>query len=182
MLRWFFGVPHHEWCRPVKRPRLVLVVLATVLAQLLFFGDLVVAGVRLDIAVAVAAAVGLSLGAVTGAWLAFAIGALLDLFLSTPFGLSALAYGLAAFVVGWVADSNLSTTLVHRIAIVAGATVFATMVFAVVGTVIGQTDMLTGRLPRIVIVMTLANVVLAAPVLWAVSSLFRPVLSRSRLM
>lgn len=80
--------------------RVPLVLIAALVLQLGFVAEFPVDGVIGDIVLVIALAVAMVSGAQAGAIFAFAAGAMVDLTLSTPFGLTALAYCLVAYAVG----------------------------------------------------------------------------------
>jgi rod shape-determining protein MreD len=80
--------------------RVPLVLILALVLQLGFVAELPVAGMIGDIVLVIALASAMVAGAQAGAVLAFAAGALVDLTLSTPFGLTALAYCLVAYAIG----------------------------------------------------------------------------------
>jgi rod shape-determining protein MreD len=94
----------------------------------------------------VAICAGLAAGARTGAWVGFGTGLLADCFLVTPFGLSALANGLVGWVVGSLAGRLLRPGWWVLPATVLGASAGGVLVFAVLGAVLGEDGLVTGRL------------------------------------
>jgi rod shape-determining protein MreD len=89
--------------------RRVPLVVAVVVTQVALFPQLRMLGVVPDLGLLCAIAVALDDGPEAGAWFGFGIGLGVDLFLSTPLGLSALAYGLTAYVFG-----TIHAALAHR--------------------------------------------------------------------
>lgn len=83
-----------------RRLRLILLGIGAVIVHVGVFPHLRLFGVVPDIGLLVAAAVAYRLGSTTGAIMGFALGLGYDLFLETPFGLSALSWSLTAWAVG----------------------------------------------------------------------------------
>jgi rod shape-determining protein MreD len=126
--------------RPVQVALKVLVVLvAGVLAQTVFGADLRAHEVAPDFMLLLAVAAGFVGGADQGAVVGFASGLVSDLFLqSTPFGLSALAFCLVGFAVGWAQGNLLHNRLLFAPAVAAAGTAAGVVLFVVIGYVVGQ--------------------------------------------
>jgi rod shape-determining protein MreD len=84
--------------RPILR--LIVVALVVVTLQTTLFVQMRPFGVVIDLLVGVAVVTGVCAGPEAGIMAGFVFGAAIDLLLTTPFGLSGLAYGLAAFLIG----------------------------------------------------------------------------------
>jgi rod shape-determining protein MreD len=113
------------------------------------------------LAVAAAVVAGPERGAVVG----FAAGIAYDLLLTTPFGLSALAYCLAAYGVG-VAQEGAAVLRAARwvSAVTVGvASALGVALYALLGAVVGQESMVSGDLPAIMAVVGVTNLVLGMP-------------------
>ena len=152
--------------------RLPPILLVAVVLHTAVFPQLRVFGVAADVLLLVAIAAGLSAGADRGAAVGFGAGLLADCFLQTPFGLSALTYSLVGFGVGAFQE-----TVLHRgrwitlvTALVASA--LGVVLFAAIGTVLGQDDLVALRLFGIAGVVAVLNTALAPAVVrvlsWAV--------------
>ena len=106
-----------------------------------------------------------------GAAMGFGAGLVADLFLPTPYGLSALVGSLVGF------GSGVATLMLNRsawwlppLAALGGSAVYE-LIYASLGSVLGQPQMLHVDLFRIVVVVSVTNAVLALPamriVAWA---------------
>lgn len=141
--------------------RLSLVVFLFVVVQETVMLELRVGGVHPDIMLLLPIVAGIVGGPSRGASVGFATGLAADLFLPTPFGLSALVGCLVGFGVG------LATIAFDRsawwVALVAalGASALYEVTYGVLGSVLGQPQMLHVALARIVVVVAVTNVVLA---------------------
>ena len=135
--------------------------------------DLRVGGVHPDIMVLLPIVAGIAGGPARGATMGFGAGLVADLFLPTPFGLSALVGSLVGFGVG-VATLALdrSALWLPPVAALGGSALYEVL-YAVLGSVLGQPQMLHVDLLRIIVVVSVANAVLAIPALrlvtWALA-------------
>lgn len=151
------------------RPRLgvaVVLVLALVI-QTTFGSDLRILGVAPDLMLLMAISAGLVCGPNSGAIIGFVAGLLADLAMTTtPLGLYALCWCVVGWVVGTLRAYVLPDARVVRPAIAFLATVGAVLVFLVVGSLVGQTELtVSGRtfLVKVLIVEGLWNAVLVVP-------------------
>jgi rod shape-determining protein MreD len=94
----------------IRRIRLGFVVLAAVVLQTTVFTHLRIDGVAPDIGLMAVLAVAYEEGADTGAVFGFVIGLAIDLFLTTPLGLSALSFALTGYAVGVFQSGLVRTT------------------------------------------------------------------------
>ncbi len=147
------------WQALARRLPPTLVALVVVHAALL--PQLRVFDVAADVLLAFAVAAGVVGGAERGAWVGFATGLMADSFLQTPFGLSALAYGL----VGCAAGTFSAPVLVAGRWFAALATLLASAagvaLYVAVGVGVGQDHLVSGRLWLIVAVVAVLNAALS---------------------
>jgi rod shape-determining protein MreD len=144
----------------VRAPLVIIAVLAVQTG--------IVAGIRPfdvtpDLMLLLAVASGLALGPERGAILGASIGFVFDLVLSTPFGLSALVYGLAAFAVGLVSTGTLEASRWVPMLLTAAASAGAVVLYAVLGSMFGLERAVTLRLVPTVLVVSVVNGALAVP-------------------
>lgn len=122
----------------------------------------------------VAVCAGLAGGSRTGAWMGFGTGLLADCFLATPFGLSALANGVVGWAVGSLAGRLLRPGHWVLPATVFGASTGGVVVFAVLGALLGEDGLVTGRLLGVALLVGLLNALLGPAALaatrWAVGT------------
>jgi rod shape-determining protein MreD len=139
-------------------------VFAVLVVQTCVLQRLRIEGAHADGLLLVAIAAGIAGGAETGALAGFGAGLVADLFLQTPFGLSALAFCVVGFAVGALQSSMLRTTawITPLTAFMASAAGVA--LFAVAGAVVGQPNLVGPRLPVIAAVVGGLNAVIAIPV------------------
>jgi rod shape-determining protein MreD len=152
--------------------RMALVLFVLLLVQYTVGLNLRVAGVHPDLLVLLPVTAGLAAGPEEGCLVGFVTGVAADLFLAAPFGLSALVFCLVGFGVGAGADLlTASLAVVDRDAwwtaalAAAAGSVVAVMLYAVLGALLGQEQMLHLPLGAIAAVVAVVNAVLAYPVL-----------------
>ena len=131
-----------------------LLLQTTVLARVRFFG------VMPDFMLLVAVAGGITAGPTRGAALGFSSGMLIDLFLPTPLGLSALVFTLVGYGVGVANTGVLRSAWYIPVLTAGGASVAGVILYAVAGSVLGE-RMVNGHLATIALVVGLSNAVLA---------------------
>jgi rod shape-determining protein MreD len=135
-------------------------------------------GVRPDILLGagiVAAVVG---GPELGAVMAFALEVLADLFVNTPFGLSALAACTVAFLAGSV-RSTLGANARYAVPFLTVlGSMAAVVLWALGGTVLGLPALLHPRLVTIAVVVAAVNLVVCAPLALLMRWVFAPAVER----
>jgi rod shape-determining protein MreD len=137
--------------------KLPLVLLAALVLQVSLFAELRVLDVTADLMLLLAVAAGLSGGPERGASVGFAAGLGYDLFLSTPFGMSALAYTLVGYGVGLVQRQVLRTTWWIPVLTATLGSAAGVVVYVLVGAGVGQTDFFRARLGAIIAVVAILN-------------------------
>jgi rod shape-determining protein MreD len=143
--------------------RLSLVVFIFVVVQETVMLDLRIGGVHPDIMVLLPIVAGIIGGPSRGAGIGFTTGLVSDLFVPTPFGLSALVGCLVGFGVG-LATIALDRTAWWLAPVVAlGGSALYEVTYGALGSVLGQPQMLHVALARIVIVVSVTNAILAIP-------------------
>jgi rod shape-determining protein MreD len=107
--------------------------------QTVFGSDLRVDNVAPDFMLLLAVCGGFVGGPDSGAIIGFASGLISDMFLqSTPVGLSALAFCLVGFSVGWARTNVLRYRLFMAPALAAAGTMLGVALFVVIGYIVGQ--------------------------------------------
>jgi rod shape-determining protein MreD len=151
----------------IRRIRLGFVVLAAVVLQTTLFTHLRVDGVVPDIGLVCVLAVAYEDGADSGAIFGFVMGLAIDLFLTTPLGLSALSFAITGYAVGVFQSGMVRTTpwLAPMLGGIGG--LFGGLVFITVGAVVGQPGFLSYESLKIVIIAALYDAVIA-PVVFPV--------------
>jgi rod shape-determining protein MreD len=146
----------------VRLPPLLLVV---VVLHTAVFPQIRMFGVTAELLLLVTIAAGIAGGPDRGAMMGFACGLLADCFLQTPFGLSALTYCLVGWVVGVFQTRVLHAIWWIPVFTAAIATAGGTVLFVLVGAVVGQDQLVSSRLPTIVAVTALWSALLVFPVI-----------------
>lgn len=142
----------------VRAPVLILLVL---IAHLTLLTSLRVDGVAPDTMLLLTVAGGIAAGPAVGALLGFACGLVIDLFLQTPLGLSALVFSLVGYGVGSVQTGILRSSWWIPVLTVLVASAGGVVLYALVGGVIGQPNLVTLRLPVIAGLVGVMNAALA---------------------
>jgi rod shape-determining protein MreD len=129
-------------------------------------------------------------GSERGAAMGFVTGLLADLFVGTPFGLSALVYTLVGFGVGMTESDRVGGGWWITPLIATSASAAGVLLFAGLGAAVGEGQMLHEHLVTVTIVVAVVNGLLAAPTArlarWAMDlgrpagSWYTPVRSESR--
>jgi rod shape-determining protein MreD len=143
--------------------RVTLVVFLFITVQQTLMLQLRIGAAHPDIMILLPVAAGIVGGPGRGATMGFWSGLVADLFLPTPFGLSALVGCLVGFAVG-LATIPLDRTswwLPMTTAVLASIAYLAT--YALLGSILGEPQMLHVDLTRIVVVVSVVNFVLAVP-------------------
>jgi rod shape-determining protein MreD len=135
----------------IRSARLGVLLAVLVLVQITVLTHVRIAGAVPDLGLVATLAVAYRLGPEAGAVFGFAAGAVTDLFLQTPFGLSALAWVLTGYLAGVVQEGLVrSAWWVPPVfggvgALVGGA------VFLAVGALVGQEQLWTARSFRLAV-------------------------------
>jgi rod shape-determining protein MreD len=141
-------------------PPLVLLLLVLHTAVLPQFPIL---GVHADLLLLLAVSAGIVGGPDRGAYFGFAAGLLADCFLRTPFGLSALAYCLVGWSVGAFQSRVLHAVWWIPVLTAAVASAGGTVLFVLLGAVLGQDQLVSSHLPAIIAVVALWSAILVLP-------------------
>jgi len=143
--------------------RVILTVFLFVTVQQTLVLDIRIGGVHPDIMVLLPMAAGLVGGPGRGATMGFGAGLAADLFLPTPFGLSALVGCLVGFGVGLATVAlDRSSWWLPTVAALASSAAYE-VAYAVFGSVLGEPQMLHVDLVRIVVLVSVVNALLAVP-------------------
>lgn len=143
------------------RVRVALVLAATLIVHLTLLSRLRIEDVRPDALLLVALMAGLTAGPERGAIVGFCAGLLADLFLQSPFGLSALAYSLVGFAVGSLQSGILRATWWIPVLTAAAASAAGIVLFGILGAMVGQVDFVSPRLAIIAVLVGFMNAALA---------------------
>ena len=153
--------------------RVIALVSLLVLLQVAFVSQLRVDRISADVLLLFSVACGVAAGPDRGALVGFFVGLGYDVFLQTPFGLSALAYSLVGFAVGSLQSGILRATWWIPVVTAAGASAGGIVLFGVLGAMVGQPDFVSPRLALIAVVVGFMNAALAPAASRAVAWAFR---------
>lgn len=134
-----------------------LLVLTMTILQVELFADLRVFGVAAQCLLALAVAAGLTGGSFRGAVLGFVCGLSIDLYLATPFGLSAFAYACAASAAGLAEHSLEETSRIGRAALVAAGSGLGAVVYVLSGAALGQTYLINSQFLVTLVILMIWN-------------------------
>ena len=143
------------------RFRVPLVVVTALVVHLALLSRVRVFGVMPDLMLLVAIAAGYTAGPSGGAAVGFVSGMVVDLFLETPLGLSALVFTLVGFAVGTVGTGILRAAWWIPMLTALVASAVGEVLFAVAGAMVGQTHLVTTRLGVVAAVVGVTNALLA---------------------
>lgn len=144
--------------------RIAAVGLLALVLQVGVLDQVVVSAAHADVFVLLAGAAGVVLGPQQGAAVAFFFGLLADSVVDLPFGLSSLTYVLVAFVAGIAAGAAAGRDRGSAdVALCVVAAAMGTLLYAVLGALLGQPDMLGTHTATVLLVVTLGALVLGYP-------------------
>lgn len=141
--------------------RPLAVIVGALVLQIELFSDVRVVGVMPELLLGLTVAAAWAGGPERGAIVGFFAGILYDLYLPTPLALTAISYVLVGHVVGiiGVAVADTSERMIRRVVSVLGIAAGVTL-FVVLGELLGQPNLYTGRFTKVLIVGTLYTMVL----------------------
>ena len=143
--------------------RVGLVLFVALMLQLTLVNDIELWGVTGSVLVALPVAAGLVAGPERGALVGFAAGLAIDVFLTTPFGLTALVWTVTGHVTGVLGRSLLRSSRPTVVGIAALAALGAMVGFLLVGAILGQDHLLDAPVARITAVGVLVAAVAVLP-------------------
>lgn len=141
--------------------RLAVVIVGFLTLQVTLLSRFSYEGARPDVMVLLAVLAGYLAGPDRGAIVGFASGLAFDVVLSTPFGLSALTYTIVGYAVGAVTGGMVRSSRFAPSLVGAAGSAAATLLYAVIGAVLGQPTLEGPSLTAIVVVVAAVNAVIA---------------------
>lgn len=139
--------------------RLGLVLLSATVIQRGLLSEVLIAGVALDLLMALAVGAGMALGADRGAVVGFCCGVLFDLLVVTPLGLSAFTFCLAGYATGRLYGPTVRPSRLLTALLVAGVSAVAVALYAILAEVMGHGGALSTRLVLVIMVVSAGNMV-----------------------
>jgi rod shape-determining protein MreD len=143
------------------RAKVPLVLLLFLIIEVTVLDRLRVFGAGPDVMLLLAVVAGIVGGPRVGALLGFAAGIILDLFLETPMGLSALVFCLVGYAVGSIQGGVLRAAWWIPIVTTLVASVAGVLFYAMVATVVGEPHLVTTHLLIVAAVVGVFNAVVA---------------------
>jgi rod shape-determining protein MreD len=145
----------------IRRIKLALVILVAVVLETTLLTHFDIDGAIPGLCLLCVLAVAYEDGPESGALFGFAMGLVLDLFLITPIGLSALSFALTGYAVG-VFQAGIVRTSPWLAPVLGGlGGLFGGLVFITVGAVVGQDQLLSMHGVQVVVVSALYDALLA---------------------
>ena len=141
--------------------KVAAVVVGGLVLQVCLFASFSFEGARPDVMILLAIAAGFIGGPDRGAIVGFTAGLAYDVVLSTPLGLTALVYTLVGYLVGTISAGILKSSRWVGPAIAAGASAAGMLLYAVVGTLLGQSSFDGPSLGAIITVVAVINALFA---------------------
>lgn len=159
--------------------RVGLVLFVVLMVQLTVLNEVRVWGVTGSALVVTPVAGGLIGGPERGALVGFVAGLLIDAFLTTPFGLTALVWTIAGYVVGLLGRNLIRSSPAAVVGLAALAAIASTVAFVLVGYLLGQGHLLDAPIAQIALVGALVAGIAVLAVLpamrWALTDPHDPV-------
>jgi rod shape-determining protein MreD len=143
------------------------------LLHLTVLSQLRLANVHADVLLLLTIASGLTVGPERGAIVGFLAGVAADLFLQSPLGLSALCYSLIGFAIGSLQTGILRSAWWIPVVTAFSASAAGTVLYALIGAMVGETQMVSPRLPLIALLVGVMNAALAPAAMRLVGWAFR---------
>lgn len=154
--------------------RSVLLVFTVVILQHSLLGSVQFYGVHLDLPLLLVVAAGFVAGREGGAVVGFAAGLLVDGFLITPFGLSALVFSVIGYVAGQTEKGSLIGTWNMNAALASLLSALGVVGYEIASRLLGFGQLLGTHLVKVVLVVAVTNALLSVVMVplarWAFSS------------
>jgi rod shape-determining protein MreD len=160
--------------RALTLARAAALVLVVLLVQVTIASDLHVLGVQPELLLLVAASAGVVAGPDRGAIVGFSAGLAYDIFLQTPFGLTALVYASVGYATGSVQLQLASQTRRARMSSVAVASAAGVLLWVAVGRVVDEAQVPLGSVVRVALVAGVLNGVVGLAGTRALAWVFAP--------
>ncbi|MBV8983375.1 MAG: rod shape-determining protein MreD [Acidimicrobiia bacterium] len=159
------------------RAKVPLILLTFLVVELTVLDHLRVFGAGPDVMLLLAVVAGIVGGPRVGALFGFAAGIVLDLFLETPMGLSALVFCIVGYAVGNIQGGVLRAAWWIPVVTTFAASVAGVLLYALTATVVGQPGLVTPHLFVVAAVVGVFNAVVSPFALrlvrWAIADIER---------
>lgn len=147
--------------------RYLIIIATAALLQYALIAQFRIGGASADLLLVVAIAAGINSGTERGAIVGFASGLCLDLMVSTPFGLGAIAGVVAGSLAGLLEGATVHSARWLTMVIAFLSSAFGVLAFALSGALLGRPDMLSGHVFTIIGVVGLSSAIFVFPVVRA---------------
>ncbi len=137
--------------------RLIVVAAVVVVLHVGLVSGFRIAGVAAELPLGLVVAAGLAGGVEKGAVYGFAVGLIVDMFVFTPIGLSALVFGVVAWIAGHLFLDRIEESVIVASFAIGALTAFGLLLFVGLGLALGQSALSEAPIIRIVIVGSLVN-------------------------
>lgn len=141
--------------------RIVGVMFIVLILHLGIMPNLPIGGVAAELPLGLAIAAGLTGGVERGGLFGFIFGFIVDLFLFTPIGLSALVFGVIGWVAGHVFMDRIEESPMLSALTIGVGTAVGLLSYVGVGIALGETSLQESPIGRIVLIASLMNAVAA---------------------
>ncbi len=149
--------------------KLLLVALTLLVLQDTLIVDVHFGSVHPDVMLLVPIGVGLLVSSELGGIVGLATGLMVDLFASTPFGLTALCYVLLGYAAGYLPRGMWQRSKFMVVVTALVGSFLGEILYAVLAGLLGEGGMTKEHLLIVATVVGVGNMILATPVMWLVS-------------
>lgn len=129
--------------------------------------NLRIAGVAAELPLGLSVAAGLTGGVERGVLFGFLYGLIVDFFLFTPIGLSALIFGVVGWIAGHVFMDRIEESPIMSAIAVGLGTAAGLAVFVALGVALGESSLLEAAVVRIIVIASIMNGVFAIALMGA---------------
>lgn len=154
--------------------RSALLILTVVIVQHAILDSVQFVGVHLDLPLLLVIVAGFTLGREGGAAVGFVVGLLVDSFLLTPFGLSAMVFSVIGYVAGQTEKGALIGPVTINAALASLLSAAGILAYEVASRLLGFGQLLRINLVKVVLVVAVTNAILSVVMVpiarWAFAS------------
>lgn len=154
--------------------RSALLILTVVIVQHAILDSVQFVGVHLDLPLLLVIVAGFTLGREGGAAVGFVVGLLVDSYLLTPFGLSAMVFSVIGYIAGQTEKGSLIGPVSVNAALASLLSAAGILAYEVASRLLGFGQLLRINLVKVVLVVAVTNAILSVVMVpiarWAFSS------------
>lgn len=141
--------------------RSALLILTVVIVQHAVLNSVQFVGVHLDLPLLLVIVAGFTLGREGGAAVGFVVGLLVDSFLLTPFGLSAMVFSVVGYVAGQTEKGSLIGPVTINAALASLLSAAGILAYEIASRLLGFGQLLRINLVKVVLVVAVTNAILS---------------------